>query len=83
MNELLEMLKCFECTGTYVNEHAQNIMLLMYADDIAQGSCMVKKLQDMIDVLGEFCQKWGLQINMTKTQIVVFRRGGCIKNYEK
>ena len=55
----------------------------MYADDIIQGANMVKKLQDMIDVLNEFCLKWGLQVNMSKTQIMVFRRGGEIKRYEK
>ena len=83
MNELLEMLKCFDCKDEHVNEYAQNIMLLMYADDIAQGSCMVKDLQRMIDVLGEFCDKWGLQLNMKKTQIVVFRKNGAIRDYEK
>ncbi len=83
MNELIEMLQCFDCKGTYVCEEAKNIMILMYADDVAEGANAVKKLQDMIDVLNEFCLKWGLRVNMDKTRIVVFRRGGKIKKNEK
>lgn len=83
MNELIDMLHCFECMGIYVNQEARNIMILMYADDIAQGANHVIKLQAMINVLSEFCKKWGLQINRSKTQIMVFRNGGKVAKDEK
>ena len=37
----------------------------------------------MIDVLGQFCEKWAMIVNLTKTEILVFRRGGCSKQNEK
>lgn len=36
----------------------------------------------MIDVLSKFCDDWGLSVNMDKTKILVFRRGGRIKKNE-
>ena len=83
MNKLVEMLKCYDCQGMYVNEMAKNIMILLYADDVAKGACTVKKLQDMINVLEEFCKNWGLSVNVDKTKIMVFRKGGSIRNNEK
>jgi len=43
MNVLVEMLKCYNCQGVYVNEQAQNIMILLYADDVVKGTCTVNK----------------------------------------
>lgn len=55
----------------------------MYTNDVVEGSYMVKCLQNMIDGLGEFWDKWGLQINLSKTQIMMFRRACIVKNYNK
>ena len=30
-----------------------------------------------------FCDKWGLKLNLLKTKILVFRRGGIVKRNEK
>jgi len=77
------MLKEVGCKGIYVDEDASNIMLLMYADDIAMCSDSPGRLQKMLNVLEQFCKKWGLIVNLTKTKILVFRRGGIVKNTEK
>ena len=37
----------------------------------------------MINVLADFCNKWGLKVNLSKTKIIVFRRGGKLKTNEK
>ena len=79
IQELVDMMKCYDCKGTYVNENAQNIMILLYADDIAEGATTVKHLQDMIDVLELYCSKWGLTVNQSKTKIVIFKNGGVRK----
>ena len=60
-----------------------NIMTLLYADDIIEGSDTVGRLQAMINVLSEFSKSWGLNINLEKTKIIVFRRGGVVKSNEK
>ena len=83
IGKLVEMLSCYDCQGIQVNEDAMNIMILLYADDVVKGAVTVKRLQDMINVLQEFCNKWGLLANMTKTKVMVFRKGGVLRNNEK
>ena len=57
-------------------------MIILYADDIAEGSDTVGRLQFMINVLVEYCRMWSLIVNLCKTKIVVFRRGK-LKRSEK
>ncbi len=83
ISKLVDMLKSYNCQGIYVNDEAQNIMILLYADDVAKGGTMVKKLQDMIDVLQLFSDQWGLKVNQTKTKVMVFRKGGVLRKSEK
>ena len=67
----------------YINEDAPNIILLLFADDIAMCSDMPGRLQHMLNVLKMFCDKWDLKLNLLKTKILVFRRGGIVKQNEK
>ena len=46
-------------------------------------SDMPGRLQHMLNVLKMFCDKWGLKLNLLKTKILVFRRGGIVKQNEK
>ena len=57
--------------------------MLLYADDIAQVSDMVGRLQKQIDVLYNFCKLTGMKVNESKTKIIVFRNGGIVKSNEK
>ena len=83
LSELIDMLKANGCQGIYLDERTQNVMILLYADDIAMCSDTVGRIKKMIDVLGQFCEKWEMIVNLTKTKIVVFSRGGCLKQNEK
>ena len=83
LSELIDMLKANGCQGIYLDERTQNVMILLYADDMAMCSDTVGRIQKMIDVLGQFCEKWAMIVNLTKTKIVVFRRGVCLKQNEK
>ena len=58
-------------------------MILLYADDMAMCCATVGRIQKMIDVLDQFCEKSAMIVNLTKTKIVVFSRGGCLKQNEK
>ena len=49
------------------------IILLMYADDTAILSETPEGLQATLDKLYEYCNKWGLKMNTTKTKVMVFR----------
>ena len=71
------------CIGVYIIEDAPNIILLLFADDIAMCSDMPGRLQHMLNVLKMFCDKWGLKLNLLKTKTLVFRRGGIVKRNKK
>ena len=54
----------------------------MYADDLTIFSDTVFGMQKKIDMLYNFCTKWGLEVNMNKTKMMVFRNGGYLKSIE-
>ena len=43
-----------------------NLPILLYADDIVLISPTPEKLQSMLDVAGNWCRKWGMQVNAKK-----------------
>ena len=47
--------------------------IILYADDIVLLSDSEVNLQCMLDYLNEWCQKWSLNINCLKSNIVHFR----------
>ena len=83
ISELIDMLGELGCHGIYVNEYAKNIMILLYADDMALIADTIGRLQRMIDVLESYCCKWNMLVNLIKTKIMVFRRGGVSRKNEQ
>ena len=83
IGELVQMLNDSGCEGTFVNEDFTDIKILLYADDIATGGDSVGRLQRIINEIERFCDLWGLLLNKTKSKLVVFSRGGIVKNIEK
>jgi hypothetical protein len=49
--------------------------LLFYADDVVLLSSNVDDLQKLLNELAEFCDNNGMQVNLQKTNVVVFRSG--------
>ena len=49
------------------------LSLLLYADDIVLLSDNEVNLQKMLDHLNEWCSKWQMKINLSKSKIVHFR----------
>ena len=49
------------------------LSILLYADDICLLAPTPEKLQNMLDVVSDWCRKWGMQINTKKTQILHVR----------
>ena len=49
---------------------------LLFADDLALFSQSVIGLQKMINCLSEYCETFNMKINVDKTKIMVFRKGG-------
>ena len=59
------------------------VKVLKFADDMAIFSKTREGLQSGLNSLGEYCQKWGITVNVPKTKIVVFRQGGQLSKYDK
>ena len=54
----------------------QLIRMLLYADDMVLIATTPCGLQQQLDLLSEFCNSKGLQVNLAKTEIVVYRKAG-------
>ena len=54
------------------------IFMLLYADDIVIFSDTAEDLQRSLDLLLEYCNRWKLKINVSKTKIMVFRKGSIL-----
>ena len=83
LNSYIELCNESGCQGVFIDEYFTNLMMLLYADDIAQVSDLVGRLQHQINTLQKICNLSGMKINKDKTQIVVFRNGGPLRANEK
>ena len=59
------------------------IMMLLFADDVILVSDTKCGLQSQLNILSLYSDKWGLSVNLDKSDIVVFRRGGRLKNTDE
>ena len=60
-----------------VNYDLDNTLdILLYADDIILAAENEKDLQKMLKCAERWCKKWRLRVNLSKTQIMHFRRIG-------
>ena len=56
------------------------IYLVMYADDIILFGKTPDELQRALTILEEYCNRWKLTVNTGKTKIMVFRKGGRLRD---
>jgi len=61
----------------------QEIFLLLFADDIVLLSSSPAGLQNQINSLERASKSLGLEVNLDKTKIMVFRKGGHLSQSEK
>ena len=59
------------------------IFILLFADDMVLTGNSREDLQHSLNRLHEYCERWGLEVNIGKTKIVVFRKRGKIKATDK
>ena len=55
------------------------LFLLMYADDIVLFSETADGLQNGLNCMNQYCQKWKGTVNIQKTKVMVFRKGGTLR----
>ena len=59
-----------------ITEGAFNLRSFMHADDVLLLSNSREYLQAGLDCFYDYCLKWKLNVNTTKTSIIIFRKGG-------
>ena len=59
------------------------LFLLLFADDIALISDTKSGLQGQLSLLSPFCKEYKIRMHIGKTKIVVFRKGGRLRNTER
>ena len=82
INELSDMFRQTCNSGIFITDEIPDIICLMYADDIANCAETTLKLQQQINVIDTFCENTGMEVNLQKTEIIVFRNGGNLRHYE-
>ena len=55
------------------------LFILLYADDIIIFAKTAEELQLSLDILDTYCKRWKLKVNINKTKIMVFRKGGILR----
>ena len=61
----------------------QEIFQLLFADDVVLLSSTPRGLQKQINNLENASRTLGLTVNLEKTKVMVFRKGGFLSKYEK
>ena len=69
--------------GILVTPDIIELSILLFADDIVLIADTVFELQTKLDVLYEVATKLGLIVNIDKSKVVVFRKGGRLAGIEK
>jgi hypothetical protein len=52
------------------------LFLLLYADDIVILAESLQDLQKRMDILKDYCKRWKLTVNINKTKVMIFKKGG-------
>ena len=76
INDLAPEINALNCSFKSDNE----ISLLMYADDRVLISGSVEDLQNTLNTLNIWCNKWWLAVNESKTKIVHFRNKNQVQS---
>ena len=79
INDLIDTIDKNSLSNVYLKE-SNPINALLYADDLVLISESKEGLQNQIDTLHEYCERWKLKINTKKTKSMIFNRGNKIIN---
>ena len=83
INELATEISMRGKHGVQLIPGAVEVFLLLFADDVVLWSSTVSGLQNQLDLLKKEADRLCLAVNLDKTKIVIFRKGGYISAHEK
>ena len=58
------------------------LFAILYADDTIILADSVQGMQNALDIFQNYCEAWKLEVNVTKTKIMVFSRGTLRQKFE-
>ena len=83
INDLVTLLRENCRNGIFITQDVPDVLGLLFADDVAGCADTAIALQRQLDIIDLFCQSTGMQLNLGKTKIIVFRNGGYLRFYER
>jgi len=81
INDISECFDPTKCDPAVLTSKSLNC--LSWADDLALISSSKQGLQHCIDCLENYCKKWKLSVNVSKTKVVVFGKGSSKNNKDQ
>ena len=79
---LNDIAKEMAAISNCITVHDYDFRLLLYADDMILVSDTPYHLQRMLNQLEQYCNTWNLNVNINKSKITIFRKGGYLKRNE-
>ena len=83
INDLAREVKSFGKHGIQLQPGMDEIYLLLFADDVVLCSDTAIGLQHQLNCLHSYAVRSSLNVNLEKTKIVVFRKGGHLSRRER
>ena len=83
INDLETHLKRHCNKGIFITNDVPDVFCLMFADDVACCADTVVNLQRQLNSISTFCEETGMTVNLNKSEIIVFRNGGPLRNSER
>jgi hypothetical protein len=83
INELADEILHKGTHGIQLTPDIIQILILLFADDVILASHCIKGLQKQIDIVRSYADNFSLRVNLEKTKIIVFRKGGFLGTNEK
>ena len=83
ISDLYNLLMKYGGKGIRFSPDHTEVKILMYADDVVLIADSPNELQRHITALNKFCKQWKMNVNIDKTKVMVFRKGGRLRHDEK
>jgi hypothetical protein len=82
INDLIVYLKSVRRSGITITGYDEDVHGFLFADDVAILGDTVVNLQRAINDVETFCKSTGMQLNIDKSEIIIFRNGGPTRSNE-
>ena len=83
INEFSDLIENSGIPGVHFFPEDIQVLILLFADDIALISDTIVGLQRQLQLLKDYCLESKLVVNIVKTKVLVFKMGGRISSHEK